>query len=221
MRRTEARSAGIHRPAGVARSFQVRRYKVEPCKTVTACNLLAKDCDRPALTDKMEERGPQVPLVRSPLSFACRAERLAGTGTCPDGTVIRPSCATQSMGPDSDTGEKMTLPESGKVGRHDIFNTPCVNFPRRDMSGFHQLPQPCGCKRVYLVIVGAHIIPRLHHQAGAATLRRRPHAGAVSHYPLFLRFQYCRAFAMDVNILVLVQSHSGHRSPTNGPNRLT
>lgn len=72
MRRTDARSAGIHSPAGVARRFHVSLYKVEPCKAVTACNLLAKDCDRPALADEVVESGPQVPLVRSPLSFACR-----------------------------------------------------------------------------------------------------------------------------------------------------
>ena len=194
MRRAEARSAGIHRPAGVARSFQVRRYKVEPCKSVTACNLLAKDCDRPALADKMEERGPQMPLVSSPFSFACRAERLAGTGTCPYGTVIRPSCATQSMGPDSDSGEKMTLPESGKVGRHDIFNAPCVNFSRRDMSGFYQLPQPCSGKRVYLVIIGAHSHSLAARQAGVATLRRRPQEGPF-------RFSYSSSGAVSLSPL--------------------
>jgi hypothetical protein len=43
MRSAEARSAGIDRPEGVARRFQVSLYKVEPSKAVFRCNLLAKN----------------------------------------------------------------------------------------------------------------------------------------------------------------------------------
>jgi hypothetical protein len=58
MRRAEARSAGIDRPAGVARSFHVSLYKVEPSKSVFARNLLAKDDWRAALADEVVERWP-------------------------------------------------------------------------------------------------------------------------------------------------------------------
>src|SRR6185312_42425 len=58
VRRTEARRAGINRPDGVTRTFQVRLNKVEPSKSVLARNLLAKDCERAALVDEMVERGP-------------------------------------------------------------------------------------------------------------------------------------------------------------------
>ena len=58
VRRPEARSAGIDCPAGVARSFQVSRYKVEPSEAVLACNLLAKDDWRAALFDKPVEVRP-------------------------------------------------------------------------------------------------------------------------------------------------------------------
>jgi hypothetical protein len=58
VRRTEARSAGINRPAGVALSFQVSVYKVDPSESVFARNLLAKDDARAADSDEMEERGP-------------------------------------------------------------------------------------------------------------------------------------------------------------------
>jgi hypothetical protein len=61
--------------------------------SVFACNLLAKDCDRAALADEMEERWPKVPLVSKPFSFACLAERLAGTGAGPDRTIIGPTGA--------------------------------------------------------------------------------------------------------------------------------
>ena len=78
MRRTDARTAGIDRPEGVTRSFHVRLNKVEPSEAVLACNLLAKDDCRAALSDEMVERWPKVPLVSKPMSLACRAERLAG-----------------------------------------------------------------------------------------------------------------------------------------------
>jgi hypothetical protein len=58
VRRTEARSAGIDRPAGVARSFQVSLYKVEPAKSVLARNLLAKDDCRSAVLNKPVEVRP-------------------------------------------------------------------------------------------------------------------------------------------------------------------
>lgn len=58
VRRTEARSAGIERPDGVPRSFQVSLYKVEPSEAVIARNLLAVEALRLALIDEVEERGP-------------------------------------------------------------------------------------------------------------------------------------------------------------------
>jgi len=58
VRRTEARSAGIDRPDGVRLAFQVSAYSVEPMQRVLACNLLAKDNERAALADDLEERGP-------------------------------------------------------------------------------------------------------------------------------------------------------------------
>jgi hypothetical protein len=58
MGRADARSAKIDRPAGVARSFQVSLYKVEPAKSVFARNLLTKDDRGSALFDKPMEGGP-------------------------------------------------------------------------------------------------------------------------------------------------------------------
>jgi hypothetical protein len=56
--RAEARRAGINRPEGVARSFHVSLYKVEPTKAVFACNLLASDDWRAALLDEIVEVRP-------------------------------------------------------------------------------------------------------------------------------------------------------------------
>jgi hypothetical protein len=58
MRRADARRAGIRRPDGVALSFQVRLYKVEPTETVRARYLFAKDDCRAELPDEMEPGGP-------------------------------------------------------------------------------------------------------------------------------------------------------------------
>jgi hypothetical protein len=58
VRCAEARSADIECPDGVARSFQVCRYNVEPTEAVFACNLLAKDEARSALLNEPMERGP-------------------------------------------------------------------------------------------------------------------------------------------------------------------
>jgi hypothetical protein len=63
MRRTDARSAEIDRPAGVARVFQVSVYKVEPSEAVFRRNLFTKDNVRSALADEVVKRGPQVPLI--------------------------------------------------------------------------------------------------------------------------------------------------------------
>jgi len=122
VRSTEARSAGIECPAGVARSFQVSLYKVEPAKSVLARNLFAKDVCRAALRDEPVEVRPQVPLVSHPAAFACRAERLAGAASRPHLSVIRDASATQGVTPNSDASEEMALSKSSKVIGRDIFD---------------------------------------------------------------------------------------------------
>jgi hypothetical protein len=78
VRRTDARSAEISRPCGVARTFQIIKNKVEPLEAIRRRNLFAKDALRSALADEMVCRRPKVPLVSKPAAAACRAERLAG-----------------------------------------------------------------------------------------------------------------------------------------------
>jgi hypothetical protein len=56
--RADARRAEIERPIGVARSFQVSLYKVDPSKSVFARNLLTKDDVRLALLDEVVESWP-------------------------------------------------------------------------------------------------------------------------------------------------------------------
>ena len=122
VRRPDARSAGIDRPEGVTRCFQVSVNKVEPSKSDLARNLLAKDCLRATLFDEMEECGPKVPLIIEPAAFACRAERLARAAPCPDFLVVRPSCESEGVAPDPDAGKEVALGEPSKVVGSNIDN---------------------------------------------------------------------------------------------------
>lgn len=156
MGRPEARSAQISRPDGVARSFQVSRYKVEPTEAVLARNLLSKDDWRAALLDEIIERGPEVPLVISPASLACRAERLARARAGPDRPVVGPSRSAEGKAPASDTGEEVALSVAPEFIRSDVTDVPFVHVSGRDMPASDQFPQPSRGFGVELVVVGRH-----------------------------------------------------------------
>jgi hypothetical protein len=153
VRRTEARRRKRDTPEGVTQGFHVSLYKVEPSVAVTACNLLAKDALRAALGLEPVEGGPKVPLVSKPISFACRAERLAWAGTGPDGAIIRPTRTSQGIGPDSGPGEEMALPKPGKVIWSYILDAPFVDDAGRDMAIGDKLAQGRRCERVDLVVI--------------------------------------------------------------------
>jgi hypothetical protein len=132
-RRADARSRERLTPKGVVQGFHVSVYKVDPRIDVLARNLLSNDDWRSALADEMEPVQPEVPLVSKPKSFACRAERLARTGTGPNRSVIRPAGESKRVRPDTDSGEEMALCESAKVVWSNILNTPFINFAGGDM----------------------------------------------------------------------------------------
>jgi hypothetical protein len=115
VRRTDARRAKISRPEGVALCFHVSVYKVDPLEAIRACNLLAKDDWRAALRDEVVECGPEVPLVSKRSSLACRAERLAGAGTGPNRSVVRPAGEPKRGRPAADAGEEVALGVAGEV----------------------------------------------------------------------------------------------------------
>jgi hypothetical protein len=60
VRRADAVCAQYRRPAGVAFSFQVSLYSIEPPLPNRSFNLLTKDCVRAALADEIEEDGPEM-----------------------------------------------------------------------------------------------------------------------------------------------------------------
>jgi hypothetical protein len=137
------------------------------------CNLFAKDMLRSALADEVEEVGPKVPLVSKPISFACRAERLARAGASPDWFIVRPSGEAQGMRPDANSGEKVALGKSSQVVRCDIFNTPFVNFARGDMTAGDEVTQPLRREWVDFVVIrcGLHASPRAAFRAVENSLR--------------------------------------------------
>ncbi len=122
VRCADARSAQISRPEGVARYFQVSAYSVEPAEAVLARNLLSKDDWRAALADEPVELGPEVTLVGKSGSLSGGAEGLTRARAGPDGSVVRPSCETENIGPDADTGEEVALREFAKIVGSNIDN---------------------------------------------------------------------------------------------------
>jgi len=157
VRRAEARSAGIDRPDGVVRSFQVSVYKVEPTEAVLACNLLAKDCVRAALRDETEEVGPEVSLVVETSTLAGGAERLTWARTGPNRTLVTPPGAAQGVAPDADPGEEVALGVTTKVIGFHVLDAALVDIAGCDVSGLDKLAQPRRRERVKLVVVGTHI----------------------------------------------------------------
>ena len=134
VRSADARRAEIERPDGVIRRFHVSVYKVEPSESVFAFNLLAKDDARFALVDEPEPGGPEMPLVSNPISFARRAERLAGARACPDGPVVRPARESKGIAPYADPGEEVALGVGHNIAWVDIFNGSFINISWRDQA---------------------------------------------------------------------------------------
>jgi hypothetical protein len=131
MRRADARSAQIRSPDGVTRCFQVSAYSVEPSEAVLARNLFSKDDCRAALFDEKLEGWPQMTLISSPASFACRGERLARAGSCPNRPVVGPTGEPECVGPDADSCEEMALGKPVEFVWYDILDRPFVDFAGR------------------------------------------------------------------------------------------
>jgi hypothetical protein len=120
--RADAASRQISRPDGVATRFHVSVNKVEPVPAVLTRNLFSKDDWRAALLDEPEPRWPKMARIVGTLAAARHAPRLAGTGACPDSTIVGPSSETQGIAPSSDAGEEMALREPSQISGLNIRN---------------------------------------------------------------------------------------------------
>jgi hypothetical protein len=63
-----------------------------------------------------------VALIVAATLLARGAEGLAGATTCPNRSVIGPSCKSQGVGPSADTGEEMALLVSSEIVSSNIDN---------------------------------------------------------------------------------------------------
>jgi hypothetical protein len=115
-----------------------------------------------------------MPLVSKPFSFACRAERLARTGSCPDWSIVGPSCLPQGIAPDPDPSEEVALSVSHKLDWPYIFNAPFVDVTRGNVARGDQVAKPLRGDGINLVVVRR----RLHIDEHSTTYTRSQSARA-------------------------------------------
>jgi hypothetical protein len=80
--------------------------------------------------------GPEMPLVRSPRSFTCAAERLTRAGSGPNWALICPSCTSEGTAPDANPCEEVALSKFKKFFWSDITDAPIIDNTVRDVSLF-------------------------------------------------------------------------------------
>ena len=131
----DAVCAQYRSPAGVAFSFQVSAYSIEPPFPNRAFNLFAKHNVRAALRDEIVEHGPEVAGVGGSELLASGTERLAGAASGPDGPVLRPSGELESVGPTPDPCEEVALNVTSEVRGANVRDGSLVNVACGDFSG--------------------------------------------------------------------------------------
>jgi hypothetical protein len=137
--RADARSAEIDRPCGVALTFQISAYTVEPGETCPACHLLANDDRRPEGCDQAVHLGPEVPFICGSSLLASSAEGLAWAGSSPQGFVVWPVGEACGVTPPSNTGEEVDLSVSFEVVGLHINNTPFIHDAGGNQLGSNQV----------------------------------------------------------------------------------
>lgn len=116
-----------------------------------------------------------MPLVSKPKSFACRGERLARTGTGPQGAVVGHPGESQSVRPYSDSSEEMALRVVLDIVRSDIFDTPFVDVARSYVPRSDQIAKPLRGVWIDLVVVSSHAAPGFFRQNNPMPCRGIPH----------------------------------------------
>ena len=157
VRRPDAASWQYGRPAGVAFAFHVSENNVEPAPSNCRFNLLSKDCWRAPLRDERKPRRPQVAFVIACLARAGGRERLAGTTSCPNRSIIGPTGLTEGDRPAADACEEMGLAVAPEIVGPHVNDASLVNVAWCDLTGFDEVAEPlCGIG-VDLVVVGGHL----------------------------------------------------------------
>jgi len=137
--RADARSRKITRPEGIAKFFQVKRYSIEPFRSITARSLLSIDRVRTALRNEAVPDRPEVPFVHRALSFAGARKGLTWTASGPKRDVWTDASDSQGERPSSNPGEEMALSVSGEVRAPDIRYAPFVHVAIGDDASLDEL----------------------------------------------------------------------------------
>ena len=91
-------------------------------------------------------------VVRFPLS--CGAERLTGARTCPNRSVIGPTCESEGVVPDGDPAEEMRALESSDIFGSDVLDGSVVDFSIGYESMLNEFAHPGAHLGVNVVIIG-------------------------------------------------------------------
>lgn len=154
LRGADACRTGIDRCDGVARSFQVIEYNVEPSRSVRTRNLFANDNVRLALLNETEESGPEMTVVVEPSAQPGSTERLARKGCGPrPQSAARPSGLLECVGPDTDAGEPMDDIVAADIACRNFLDRPSVNPSSWKSSSCAEFPHPVRGERRMLVVV--------------------------------------------------------------------
>jgi hypothetical protein len=154
--RVDTASREIDCPPGVTFPRQISADSVEPTVASLSRNLLSHDDSGPHGTDEAMKVRPQMPWIICSSAFACRAERLAGTGAGPERGAIRPSSKSSCDRPKSAACEKVGLGVSCNVIRRHFLDGAGINVAGRNHALIdHVAENGSGC-RVDLVVIGRH-----------------------------------------------------------------
>jgi hypothetical protein len=85
---------------------------------------------------------------------------LAWARTSPDLDVVWDAGKAEGVGPSTDPGEEVALGVPPDVGRVDVFDAALIHVSGREMAFLDQFPEPCGCKRIDLIVEGDHVDPK-------------------------------------------------------------
>jgi hypothetical protein len=171
VRSADACSRQIRRCAGVASSFQVSEYKIEPRPAKFARNLLSKDDCRATLRDEMEPHGPEMAFVVESATAPGIAEPLAGARAGPHVGVVGDASEPEREAPSGDAGEEMPLPQSSNVSWSQIGDASLIDNSRRDVAGCDQAAQPSHRERIDLVVQRGHSPASLPSRISRSRLR--------------------------------------------------
>lgn len=94
--------------------------------------------------------------VFRPQALACRTEWLAWAGARPDWLIVRPAGQSERIGPSTDTGKEVTLPEFMQVVWSNKSNVSLIDLPVRNQANLDKLSQPSRSLWVDFVVIRSH-----------------------------------------------------------------